>query len=240
MLRIFMLFLFSVISAQVLADDYDGLLQNEKNTIEVFRRAAPKVVYIHRMNKKSRFSTQLVKTGAGSGILWDKKGHIVTNYHVIQGASQLFVHIQNMNVPARVIAYVPGKDIAVLQITSPKVLLLIKSFQPFAVADASHLMIGQKAIAIGNPFGFDHTLTTGVVSALNRTVPAQGGMMHRHMIQTDAPVNPGNSGGPLLDSQGRLIGMNTAIFSNTGSSTGIGFAVPADEIQQIVPRLIKA
>lgn len=239
MIRFLIVCIFSLFAVHALAEDYEGLLQNEKNTIEIFKRSAPKVVYIHRMNKSSAFSSQLVKTGTGSGILWDKNGHVLTNYHVIQGASQLFVHIQNMNVPAKVIAYVPAKDIAVLQVTSPKVLALLKSFQPFAIVQANRLMVGQKAIAIGNPFGFDHTLTTGVVSALGRTVPAKGGVVHQHMIQTDAPVNPGNSGGPLLDSRGRLIGMNTAIFSNTGSSTGIGFAVPAEDIQHIIPHLIR-
>lgn len=238
-LRCFIFFLFSFVSVHAIADDMDGLLANEKNTIEVFRRASPKVVYIHRLGKSSAFSSKLVKTGTGSGILWDKQGHIVTNYHVIHGALKIYVRMQSMTVPARIIAYVPAKDIAVLQINSPKARNLLKSFKPFPTVKMSHLMVGQKAIAIGNPFGFDHTLTTGVISALGRSVPVGHGVMH-HMIQTDAPVNPGNSGGPLLDSKGRLIGMNSSIFSNTGSSAGIGFAVPADELDQIVHKLISS
>ncbi len=219
----------------------DTLLANEKNTVEVFQTASPKVVYVQRMatvTKRSSEPTQ-VPAGAGSGIIWDAKGHVVTNFHVVNGADNLVVIIGKITVPAKVIGTEPRKDIAVLAITSPKILELLKSFTPLEIAHTSELLVGQKAIAIGNPFGLDHTLTLGVISALGRQVPGIGGVKIRDMIQTDASINPGNSGGPLLDSAGKLIGLNTAIFSPSGSSAGIGFAVPADEIARIVPQIIK-
>lgn len=238
------LVIFSLLSWLTLpsyATNLDALLPNERNTIEIFQKAAPKVVYVHRMatvvnRSYERFQ---VPAGAGSGIIWDDKGHIVTNYHVIHGADQLAVSIGQVTVPAKVIGAEPRKDIAVLALTSPKALNLLKSYQPFEMAPTRELLVGQKAIAIGNPFGLDHTLTVGVISALGRQVPGIGGIKIRDMIQTDASINPGNSGGPLLDSAGRLIGLNTAIFSQSGSSAGIGFAVPGDDIARIVQQIIK-
>ena len=223
------------------ASKLDELLPNERNTIEIFQKTSPKVVYVHRLttvvnhyNERSQ-----VSAGSGSGIIWDTKGHVVTNFHVINGADKLAVTIGHMTVPAKVIGAEPRKDIAVLAITSPKALQSLKSFTPFEIAKTSELLVGQKTIAIGNPFGLDHTLTTGSISALGRQVPGIGGIKIREMIQTDASINPGNSGGPLLDSAGRLIGLNTAIYSQSGSSAGIGFAVPADEINRIVDQIIK-
>ena len=219
------------------ASNVDDLLAHERNTIEIFQKFSPKVVYVHRMKQRShqKFET----AGAGSGIIWDDKGHIVTNYHVIKGADKLTVTIGKMTVPAKVVGSEPRKDLAVLLVQTPKALETLKGYTPFNLAKTSELLVGQKVIAIGNPFGFDHSLTVGVISALGRQVPGIGGVAIRDMIQTDASINPGNSGGPLLDSQGRLIGLNSAIFSNTGSSAGVGFAIPADDIQHIVPQLIQ-
>ena len=180
-----------------------------------------------------------IPAGAGSGIIWDAEGHIVTNYHVINGADNLAISIGKLTVPAKVIGAEPRKDIAVLAIKSPKALELLKSYVSFELAHTNELMVGQKTIAIGNPFGLDHSLSVGVISALGRQVPGAGGVTIREMIQTDTSINPGNSGGPLLDSKGRLIGLNTAIYSNSGSSAGVGFAVPADDIARIVPQIIK-
>ncbi len=188
---------------------------------------------------KRSYEHMQVKAGAGSGIIWDTQGHIVTNFHVVNGAERLAVSIGNLTVPAKVIGTEPRKDIAVLAISSPKALELLKSYVPFELTHTHDLMVGQKTIAIGNPFGLDHSLSVGVISALGRQVPGAGGVAIRDMIQTDTSINPGNSGGPLLDSKGRLIGLNTAIYSNSGSSAGVGFAVPADDIARIVPQIIK-
>ncbi|MBA2711387.1 MAG: trypsin-like peptidase domain-containing protein [Tatlockia sp.] len=217
------------------------LLPNERNTVEIFQKFAPKVVYVHRLTtviNKSYQRTQ-IPAGAGSGIIWDSQGHIVTNFHVIKGADKLSISIGKLTVPAKLIGAEPRKDIAVLAINSPKALEMLKTFEPFALARTDELMVGQKTIAIGNPFGLDHSLSVGVISALGRKVPGAGGVTIREMIQTDTSINPGNSGGPLLDSKGRLIGLNTAIFSSSGSSAGVGFAVPANDIARLVPQIIK-
>lgn len=219
----------------------EELLPNEKNTIEIFQKFSPKVVYVHRLTTvvNHSYEPMQVPAGAGSGIIWDGEGHIVTNFHVINGADNLAISIGKLTVPAKVIGAEPRKDIAVLQIKSPKALEMLKTFVPFELARTGELMVGQKTIAIGNPFGLDHSLSVGVISALGRQVPGAGGVTIREMIQTDTSINPGNSGGPLLDSKGRLIGLNTAIYSNSGSSAGVGFAVPADDIARIVPQIIK-
>lgn len=219
----------------------DSLMPDERNTIEVFQKASPKVVYVHRLSTvtNSDFQKTNVPTGAGSGIVWDDKGHVVTNFHVIQGADDLAITVGNLTVPVKVIGKEPRKDIAVLEIKSPQALQLLKSVTPFQIVSLQDLMVGQKAIAIGNPFGLDHSLSKGVISALGRQVPGIGGVTIRNMIQTDTPINPGNSGGPLLNSAGQLIGMNTMIYSRSGSSAGIGFAVPAEDIQRIVSQIIK-
>jgi S1-C subfamily serine protease len=178
-----------------------------------------------------------VPAGSGSGFVWDQNGHIVTNFHVVDGARALTVRLEGeKSFEAKVVGAEPRKDIAVLKINAPKAELV-----PIRVAPAkAALEVGQKAIAIGNPFGLDHTLTTGIISALGRQVDGAGGVTIRDMIQTDAAINPGNSGGPLLDSSGQLIGMNTMIFSKSGTSAGIGFAVPSATIARIVPQIIKS
>lgn len=218
----------------------DTLLPDERNTIEVFQNNSPKVVYVHRLATVTNRSLQKtqVPDGAGSGIIWDDKGHVVTNYHVIHGADNLAITLGNMTVPAKVIGTEPRKDIAVLEVKAPQALNALKSFKPFEIVHLPDLVVGQKAIAIGNPFGLDHSLTRGVISALGRQVPGIGGVTIHNMIQTDTPINPGNSGGPLLNSAGQLIGLNTMIYSRSGASAGVGFAVPADDIQRIVTQII--
>jgi len=239
--KIFLLCIICVVCFPLYATKFEELLPNERNTIEVFQKASPKVVYVHRMATVINRSAERlqVPAGTGSGIVWDAQGHVVTNFHVVNGAEKLAVSIGNITVPARIIGVEPRKDIAVLAISAPKVLAQLKSYSPFEIAHTSELLVGQKAIAIGNPFGLDHTLTVGVISALGRQVPGIGGVKIRDMVQTDASINPGNSGGPLLDSAGRLIGLNTVIFSQSGSSAGIGFAVPADDMARIVNQIIQ-
>jgi S1-C subfamily serine protease len=218
----------------------DTLLPDERNTVSIFQAASPKVVYVHRLTTVTSHSLQKIQVpdGAGSGIIWDNKGHIITNFHVIHGAQKLAVTIGNMTVPAKVLGAEPRKDIAILEIKSPQALNLLKTYQPFDIVHLNDLIVGQKAIAIGNPYGLDHSLSKGVISALGRKVPGIGGVTIHNMIQTDTPINPGNSGGPLLNSAGQLVGLNTMIYSKTGSSAGIGFAVPADDIVRVASQII--
>lgn len=231
----------STLTTPVFSLNLDTLYPEERNTVELFQKASAKVVYVHRLATVTNESFQRthVSDGAGSGIIWDDKGHIVTNFHVIKDAEDLAITLGTMTVPAKVIGKEPRKDIAVLEVKSPQALAYLKEYKPFDIVHLNDLMVGQKAIAIGNPFGLDHSLSTGVISALGRQVPGIGGVTIRNMIQTDTPINPGNSGGPLLNSAGQLIGMNTMIYSRTGSSAGIGFAVPADDISRVVTQIIK-
>lgn len=219
----------------------DSLLPDEQNTIKIFHEASPKVVYVHRLTTVTNYSFQKMEVpdGAGSGIVWNNEGYIVTNYHVIKDADKIAITLGKITVPAKVVGSEPRKDIAVLKIQSPKALALLKQFTPFQIVHLNDLIVGQKAIAIGNPYGLDHSLSKGVISALGRKVPGIGGVTIRNMIQTDTPINPGNSGGPLLNSTGQLMGMNAMIYSQSGSSAGIGFAVPADDIERIVTQIIK-
>ena len=211
--------------------------EDEKNTIAVFRAAASSTVFVTQKKVVVDWQGETeVPAGAGSGFVWDEAGHIVTNFHVVSGADALTVTLRDQRTfDAQIVGVEPRKDIAVLRIAAPKGLLV-----PIRTAPPKEaLEVGQKAVAIGNPFGLDHTLTTGVISALGRQMQGAGGVTIRDMIQTDAAINPGNSGGPLLDSSGRLIGMNTMIYSRTGSSAGIGFAVPISTIARVVPQIVR-
>jgi S1-C subfamily serine protease len=214
-------------------------IEDERNTIGVFRNVAQSTVFVTQTRVVEDYlagTLQEVPAGSGSGFVWDDKGTIVTNFHVVEGARSVTVTFHDQQTfEAKVVGLEPRKDIAVLRVEAPAKLLV-----PVRVAKAEQLEVGQKAIAIGNPFGLDHTLTTGVISALGRQVQGAGGVSIRDMIQTDAAINPGNSGGPLLDSSGQLIGMNTMIYSKTGASAGIGFAVPISTISRIVPQIIKS
>lgn len=213
------------------------LAGDEKNTIDIFRNAAPSVVYITSIAvRRNLFSLNVyeIPQGTGSGFIWDKQGRIVTNYHVISDASRLEVTLADRSSwKAVLVGAAPDRDIAVLQISAP-----VDKLRPLAIGESKNLLVGQKVFAIGNPFGLDQTLTTGVVSALGREITAVTGRTIRDVIQTDAAINPGNSGGPLLDSAGRLIGVNTAIYSPSGASSGIGFAVPVGEVNRAVPQII--
>jgi S1-C subfamily serine protease len=217
-----------------------ALLQDEQNTVSIFKNASQKVVYVHRLTTEmSRLTKKKeVHEGTGSGFIWDNKGHIVTNYHVVKGASKLAVTIGATTVPVKIIGVEPRKDIAVLEIQSARAVSQLKSFTPFEMVHLQDLIVGQKAIAIGNPYGLDHSLSQGVISALGRKVPGIGGVTIHNMIQTDTPINPGNSGGPLLNSAGQLIGMNSMIYSRSGASGGVGFAVPAEDIERVVSQII--
>lgn len=213
------------------------LLPEEQVFIERFKETRPSVVYITSIAYQRdlfSFDVQAVPTGTGSGFIWDDQGHIVTNFHVIEGAQELEVTLSDHTTyRARVVGLAPEKDLAVLRIQDPPAKL-----RPIPVGTSSDLQVGQRVIAIGNPFGLDQTLTTGVVSALGREIQSATRRRIAGVIQTDAAINPGNSGGPLLDSSGRLIGVNTAIQSTSGSSAGIGFAVPVDTVNRVVPQLI--
>jgi S1-C subfamily serine protease len=213
--------------------------EDERNTIAVFRAAARSTVFVTQEQTVVDYlgNQQEVPAGSGSGFVWDHDGHVVTNFHVARGASALIVTLQDhRSFPAKVSGVEPRKDIAVLQINAPKDALFPIQLPP---ERARRLEVGQKAIAIGEPFGLDQSLTTGVVSAIGRSVQGIGGVSIRDMVQTDAAINPGNSGGPLLDSSGRLIGMNTMIYSRSGGSAGIGFAVPVATIARVVPQIIR-
>jgi S1-C subfamily serine protease len=212
------------------------LAADEQATIELFETAQPSVVFIttavERINPFTR-NVFAVPRGTGSGFVWDEQGHIVTNAHVLEGASAAIVRLADgSSWPAELVGADPRNDLAVLRIATDA------QPPPLAIGTSGDLRVGQRVFAIGNPFGFDFSLTTGIVSALGRELPARPGFAIRGLIQTDAAINPGNSGGPLLDSAGRLIGVNTAIYSPTGGNAGIGFAVPVDTVNRVVPQLI--
>ena len=216
-----------------------GALDSEEQaTIEVFRKTSPSVVHITTLGtQRDIFSmnVQQVPRGTGTGFVWDERGHVVTNFHVIQGGSGARVTLADQtSYPAKLVGAFPDRDLAVLKIDAPAAKL-----PPIALGSSRELQVGQRVYAIGNPFGLDQTLTIGIVSALNREIESFNQRTIRGVIQTDAAINPGNSGGPLLDSAGRLIGVNTQIASPSGASAGIGFAIPADEVNRIVPRLIR-
>ncbi len=214
------------------------LSAEEESTIALFERVSPAVVHITSVSiRRDRFSLDLYKipSGTGSGFIWDEDGYVVTNYHVIHNAQGAEVTLSDgSSWPAKAVGAEADKDIAVLKIDAPRELLL-----PIAIGTSGDLRVGQKVLAIGNPFGLDQTLTTGIISGLGREIESLSRRPIQGVIQTDAAINPGNSGGPLLDSAGRLVGMNTAIYSPSGAYAGVGFAVPVDVVNRVVPQLIK-
>jgi 2-alkenal reductase len=217
------------------------LAEWERTTIAIFDRVSPSVVQVAGRAGGDAFAgaepdEQNGSGGAqtGTGFVWDAAGHIVTNAHVVQGATEIAVRLANGDVArAELRGIAPNYDLAVLRVSTSRPLP-----PPIPVGSSGDLKVGQAAFAIGNPFGLDQSLTTGVISALKRRLPTSAGREISNVIQTDAAINPGNSGGPLLDSAGRLIGVNTAIFSPSGSNAGIGFAVPVDTVNRVVPGLI--
>jgi S1-C subfamily serine protease len=213
------------------------LAADELSTIELFEQVSPAVVHVTSvavLQNAFTMDVREMRAGTGSGFVWDNEGHIVTNLHVIRdGQGAVVTLADNSNHSARLVGFDSANDIAVLKIDVPP-----GALTPIAIGESSNLKVGQKVFAIGSPFEFDHTLTTGVIGGLNRTFGTDSGTIHS-AIQTDAAINPGNSGGPLLDSAGRLIGVNTAIVSASGGSHGIGFAIPVDLVNVAVPDLIR-
>jgi len=215
-----------------------ALSADEQGTISLFRDASPSVVFITSLAVRRdmfRLDVEKIPRGTGSGFIWDKSGNIVTNYHVIRGAQAAQVTLADQSTwDARLVGVAPEKDLAVLRIEAPA-----ERLRPIPLGASHDLLVGQNVLAIGNPFGLDQTLTTGVISALGREIESQAKVPIRDVIQTDAAINPGNSGGPLLDSAGRLIGVNTAIFSPSGAYAGIGFAIPVDTVNWVVADLVR-
>ncbi len=216
-----------------------SLSELERTTIQIFNTASPSVVQVvgrtgagQEVNEEGE---QVVGVKTGTGFVWDQAGHVVTNNHVVAGTSSLMVRLSTgQAVAADLVGAAPNYDLAVVRLHETSQLP-----KPLAVGTSADLQVGQSAFAIGNPFGLDETLTTGVISALKRRLPTSNGREIANAIQTDAPINPGNSGGPLLDSSGRLIGVTTAILSPSGSSAGVGFAIPVDVVNRIVPELVR-
>ena len=214
------------------------LLSVETKTIEIYRKVVPSTVNVSNMKLARTFNYGEIEVpqGAGSGFVWNEDGNIVTNFHVVQGGTSFIVTFNNdpKQYKATLVGTAPDKDIAVLKLDEKPAKLV-----PVSIGSSKDLQVGQYAFAIGSPFGLDYSLSTGVISALGRKIDGIGGVKINDMIQTDAAINMGNSGGPLLNSSSNLIGMNTVIFSTTGSSAGLGFAVPVDTIKMVVPQLIK-
>lgn len=214
------------------------LTNDEENNISVFENASPSVVFVTNTQlRRQRFSLNVMEIprGSGTGFIWDKSGLIVTNFHVVYGANKITIELQNnKSYQATVVGSAPGKDIALLKIDAPN-----EDLQPLPLGDSASLAVGRKVLAIGNPFALDTTLTVGVVSALGREIKSITNRTIKNVIQTDAAINPGNSGGPLLNSRGQLVGVNTAIYSPSGASAGIGFAIPVNAVKVIIPQLIE-
>lgn len=213
-----------------------SLATDEQNNVEVYKALSPGVVSIKSTSYRQDFFGDIEEgQGSGSGSVIDEQGHILTNYHVIEGAQKLSVSLGgDKTYPATVVGGDPDTDLAVIKVDAPRDQLTLVPF-----GDSDRLVVGQKVLAIGNPFGFDRTLTTGVISGLQRPIRARNGRLIEGAIQTDASINPGNSGGPLLDSHGRMIGINSQILSPSGASAGVGFAIPVSIAKRIVPELIK-
>ncbi|HUI20946.1 MAG TPA: trypsin-like peptidase domain-containing protein [Methylocella sp.] len=214
-----------------------SLTEMERTTIKLFQTVSPSVVSVFARKKPRELLTP--KEGetdvqTGTGIIWDGAGHVITNYHVVKGSDQFAAHLSTgESVPVRIVGFAPNYDIAVLQLEGTRV-----PPRPVAVGTSSDLQVGQATFAIGNPYGLEQTLTSGIISALRRTIPTEDGHEIAGGIQTDAPLNPGNSGGPLLDSAGRLIGVTTMIISGSGASAGVGIAIPVDVVNRVAAQII--
>lgn len=215
-----------------------GFSSEEQRIIDIFERNSPSVVYITTTQRVVNPWTRGVSeqpSGTGTGFMWDKQGHIVTNNHVVEGYKTAKIRLSDQrSFDADVIGTSEQHDLAVLKLRNRKDMPA-----PVQIGSSRELKVGQTVLAIGNPFGLDHTLTTGILSALGRSIEAEGSSSMADLIQTDASINPGNSGGPLLDSSGRVIGVNAAIYSPSGASAGIGFAIPIDTVNRVVPQLIQ-
>jgi S1-C subfamily serine protease len=217
----------------------DGLYENEKLVIELYKRVKPSVVNVTSLTVQRDFfsrNLQSIPKGMGTGFIWDQEGRIVTNYHVIEGANDAVVTLDDGNkFKAKLVGASRNRDLAVLRINAPA-----NELQPMEIGESKDLLVGQSVYAIGNPFGLDQSLASGIISALDREIESRAGVAIPGVIQTTAPINPGNSGGPLLDSAGRLIGVNTAIISPSGAWAGVGFALPVDQVNVDVTQLINA
>ncbi len=233
----------SIETSESSEDDIDAvggfkLTKDEKSVIKLFEKRAPSTVFINTSTYERDYWTRDVTEiprGSGTGFIWDKEGHIITNYHVVQGADRAKVTLSDQTTwDAKMVGFEPGKDLAVLKLETPS-----DQLKPIPLGESENLKVGQFVFAIGNPFGLDQTLTTGVISALGREIASVSGAPIRDVIQTDAAINPGNSGGPLLNSSGQLIGVNTAIYSPSGAYAGIGFSIPVDVVKWAVPQLIE-
>lgn len=224
-------------SQNLQASNIEKLLDSEKRIINTYHNVVPSVVNVSNIKIADSFFYGKVEVpqGAGTGFVWDDSGHIITNFHVVQGGNTFVItfHNDKKQYKAKVVGVAPNKDIAVLKLIDRP-----KELKPIMVGSSKTLLVGQMALALGNPFGLDHSISKGIISALGRKIDGIGGVKIHNMIQTDAAINQGNSGGPLLNSSGELIGMNTMIFSTSGSSAGLGFAVPVDTVSRIVPQLI--
>ena len=223
--------------AAAIAPDGERFTPDERTNIAVYDAVNRSVANINTKASvpTGLFLVEVPSEGAGSGIVLDKLGHVVTNFHVVEGAKEIQVLLSDGSAHQAVLVGAdPATDVAVIRVAAPPDVLV-----PVTFGSSSDLRVGQRVFAIGNPFGLERTLTTGIISSLNRSLPTRTGRTIKSIIQTDAAINPGNSGGPLLDSSGRLIGMNTAIASRTGQSAGVGFAIPVGTLARIVPQLIQ-
>ena len=226
---------FFVVSFWAKADTAAALTPGERNTIQVFQRVSPGVVNILTTSISRDFFLNPVPTeGSGSGVIVDKEGHVVTSYHVVQGSSLLEVTLADgSRWEASLVGSSASNDLAVIKIEAPS-----EQLNPLPLGSSKNLRVGQKVLAVGNPFGLGQTLTTGTISSLGRDIRISRDVVIRNVIQADAAVNPGDSGGPLINSHGEVVGINTAIFSPTGSNVGISFAIPADTVRKILPGMV--
>lgn len=228
---------FSATSPRTITPRAD-LTEAERTTIKLFQSASPSVVYVFARTKPQNLFSQgqeETEVQTGTGIVWDAAGHVITNYHVIKGSDQFAAHLPSgESVSVRVVGTAPTYDLAVLQLER-----IPSPLHPIALGSSADLQVGQSAFAIGNPYGLEKTLTSGIISALRRTIPTAEGHEIAGGIQTDVPLNPGNSGGPLLDSSGRLIGVTEMIISGSGAFAGVGIAIPVDEVNRVAAQLIR-